>query len=696
HSGLISPEQLPFKYQYEIHANEIVLLAYYIAAINIESSYHSLVGGNYQPFGGICLTDTFQLYEKGDLLDELLAENSSRRHKQKQLPVRVIIGNPPYSAGQASANDDAANLEYKGLDKRIAETYIAKSQGKGGKRSAYDSYIRAIRWASDRIGDSGIIGFVTNAGWLESNSADGLRQCLAEEFSSIYIFHLRGNQRTAGELSRKEGGKIFGGGSRAPIAILLLVKNPNAAQHGQIYVHDVGDYLSREEKLDKINAFVSVAGITANNAWQSVIPDQHSDWLNQRTTGFSSFILLGTKKSTEETTLFSFFSSGIVSGRDNWVYSFAKTQLITRCRQMIDFYNAEIERYKEYINNSGTEIDVQIFVEKDLTRISWGGGNWQARFKKFQKEKFVQELIRPSLYRPFTKMWHYGGVTFNHSFYSMPRVFPDATAENIVICVTGFGESTGFSNLIADKILNFHFIAGFQCFPRYLYDEPAPATGDANLFATESTRTRRDAITDAGLNHFQTAYPDATLNKEDLFYYIYGLLHSPDYRERYKDNLSKELPRIPRVKTAADFWAFSTAGRQLAALHLNYETVTPYPLTIESSKPLTAADYRVTKMKYGKCGKEKDLTTVIYNDFITLREIPLEAYQYVVNGKPALDWVIERQSVKIDKDSGIVNDANDWAHETMNNPRYPLELFQRVVTVSLETLAIVKGLPKLE
>ena len=258
----------------------------------------------------------------------------------------------------------------------------------------------------------------------------------------------------------------------------------------------------------------------------------------------------------------------------------------------------------------------------------------------------------------------------------MPRIFPDATAENIVICVSGVGARIGFSALIANTLPCFDMVENdvTQCFPLYLYDEPAPATSDASLFATESTRTRRDAITDAGLNHFQTAYPDATLNKEDLFYYIYGLLHSPEYRTSYADNLSKELPRIPRVKTAADFWAFSNAGRQLAALHLNYETVAPYPLTIESSKPLTAADYRVTKMKYGKCGKEKDLTTVIYNEHLTLRDIPLAAYEYVVNGKPALDWVMERQSVKIDKDSGIVNDANDWAHETMNNPRYPLEL----------------------
>ncbi|MBK1642994.1 damage-inducible protein, partial [Chromatium okenii] len=555
HSGLISPEQLPFKYQYEIHANEIVLLAYYIAAINIESSYHSLVGGNYQPFGGICLTDTFQLYEKGDLLDELLAENSSRRHKQKQLPVRVIIGNPPYSIGQASANDNNANLRYAGLDERIRSTYAERSTATL-KNALYDSYIRAIRWASDRIGDSGIIGFVTNAGWLEANTADGLRQCLAEEFSSIYIFHLRGNARTSGELRRKEKDNVFGMGSRAPIAISLLVKNQNAAQHGQIYFHDIGDFLSREEKLDKINAFVSVAGITASDGWQAITPDQHGDWLNQRNDNFSDFIVLGDKKS-DGIKLFENYSNGVKTNRDAWVYNFSHSSLLKTVENMIAYYNSEVERYK--ISCAGKVKkdypDVEKFVDFTSSRLSWTRevkqdlGNHKSR-------QVIKSGFIISLYRPYSKNWMYFNEHFNNCVYQMPRIFPDATAENVVICVSGIG-ARNFSVLITKILPCLDNIEKGQCFPLYLYDEPAPATSDASLFATESTRTRRDAITDAGLNHFQTAYPDATLNKEGLFYYIYGLLHSPEYRTSYADNLSKELPRIPRVKTAADFWAFS-------------------------------------------------------------------------------------------------------------------------------------------
>ena len=294
-SGLIKPEELAHKYKHEIHANELVLLAYYIAAINIEATYHGLAGGDYVPFEGICLTDTFQMYEKEDLVDQLLVDNSKRRRRQKTLDIRVIVGNPPYSVGQASANDNNQNIPYPHLDARIRSTYAARSSITM-VRSLYDSYVRAIRWASDRIGKSGIIGFVTNASFVDSNSADGMRRCLTEEFSNIHIFHLRGNQRTSGELSRKEGGKIFGGGSRAPIAISLMVKNPDAKKSGQIYFHDIGDYLSREEKLSRVVEFGSIAGIAKAGVWQEVIPDEHGDWLAKRDNRFSEFIAMETRK----------------------------------------------------------------------------------------------------------------------------------------------------------------------------------------------------------------------------------------------------------------------------------------------------------------------------------------------------------------------------------------------------------------
>jgi len=684
--GLISPEQLKHKYRHEIHANEIVLLAYYIAAINIEATYHDIVGGEYVPFEGICLTDTFQMYEKEDLVDALLVDNSTRRKRQKQLDIRVIVGNPPYSVGQKDDNDDAANLQYPRLDARLQSTYVARSSG--NPRSLYDSYIRAIRWASDRIGDAGIIGFVTNAGFVDGKAADGLRLCLAEEFSDIYVFHLRGNQRTSGETSRREGGKIFGSGSRAPIAISLLVKNPQAAERGRIFLHDIGDYLSREDKLEKVSDYASVAGIPVN-AWQAITADEHGDWLKQRDGGFAKFVPMGEKARASTSVVFETYSSGVKTNRDAWAYNASRNRVASNMGSMIDAFNAA---------STGTAT----FDVNDPRRIGW---SWvlRGRQEKGFIGSFRPEGLVKAVYRPFSSSWLYYDRYFNENRYQMARLFPDRGGGNLAIVVKQGWEGEGFLSLMVDRVIDVQSSGGTQCFPLYIYDDAAQQSDDT-LFADQSSEVprRRDAITDAGLAHFQSAYPGETISKEDLFYYVYGILHSPDYRERYADNLSKELPRIPRVRSAADFWSFSKAGRALADLHLSYETVDKYPLTIEAKGPLTDADYRVEKMKFAKkkdpeTGKNiDDRSVVIYNAKITMRGIPDDTWGYVVNGKAALDWVMERQAVRTDKASGIVNDANDWAIETMGNPKYPLELFQRVITVSLETQKIVAALPALD
>ncbi len=701
-SGLIKPEELAHKYKYEIHANEIVLLAYYIAAINIEATYHGIAGGDYVPFEGICLTDTFQMYEKEDLVDQLLVDNSKRRRRQKTLDIRVIVGNPPYSIGQGSQNDSNQNISYPALDRRIEESYAAKSDAASVK-ALYDSYIRAIRWASDRIGNAGVIGFVTNAGWLEANTADGLRKCLAEEFSSLYVFHLRGNQRTSGETSRKEGGKIFGSGSRAPIAISLLVKNPDAAQHGQIHFHDIGDYLSREDKLEKIETYASVAGIPTED-WQAIAPDEHGDWLKQRDDSFGRFIVLGDKKG-DAPKLFDNFSQGVLTSRDAWAYNASLSKLRQNMTAMISFYNEQVDAFRSLYGTQPRKVrdsKVDGFIDKDPTKISWSSSLIPdlVNGKVGEIDGTNSQL---SIYRPYSKQWLYFDPMFNHRVSQMRRIFPVGAATNIVINLSNIGSKFEFSALLCDAAPDFQTHFNGQCFPLYLYDEAAQQSDDG-LFAGQSGDgpRRRDAITDAGLAHFQSAYPGEAISKEDLFYYVYGLLHSPDYRERYADNLSKELPRIPRVRRPEDFRAFSQAGRDLAALHLGYETVDMYPLTVEAKGKLTDADYRVEKMKFGKkkdpdTGKSvNDRSTVIYNGKITLRDIPEAAWGYIVNGKAALDWVMERQAVRTDKASGIVNDANDWAIETMGNPKYPLELFQRVVTVSLETQKIVAALPPLD
>jgi predicted helicase len=709
-SGLISKDQLAYKFQQEIHANEIVLLAYYIAAINIEQVYHDIMGGDYVPFNGICLTDTFALHEKEDLVSAVLTDNSERRKRQKNLDIRVIIGNPPYSAGQTSANDNNANVEYPTLDSRIRETY-AEASTATLKNALYDSYIRAIRWASDRLGESGVIGFVSNAGFVEANTADGLRKCLAEEFSSIYIFHLRGNQRTSGELSKREGGKIFGSGSRAPIAISILIKNPQAKEQGKILFHDIGDYLSQQEKLEKIEAFQSIRGITEANGWQPITPDQHHDWINQRDDSFGEHISLGDKKDRASIVLFENYSSGVKTNRDAWVYNASRTALIGKVSGMIDFYNEEVTRYQfECAGKPKAQWpDVDTFLNFDSTKMSWTREVKQD-LGRHKLHTFEPKGIVRAVYRPFTKSWMYFNQHFNNCVYKMPDIFPEDGIDNLVICVTGRGATKEFCAFISNTLTDLEMVSKSQCFPLSLYEanqidddqqDNQSSLNFASTSASVSKYTVKDGITDAGLAHFQDAYPSEQITKEDLFYYVYGLLHSEDYKSRYADNLTKELPRIPRVKTASDFWAFSKAGRALADLHINYETVDPYPVQYQGGNllidSLSAEDFRVQQMKFakGKNGEKHDKSTVIYNHKITMTGIPVEAYNYVVNGKPALEWVMERQAVSEHKDSGIVNDANLWATETMNDPAYPLKLFQRVITVSLKTLEIVKALPRL-
>lgn len=714
-SGLISKEELEHKYQNEIHANEIVLLAYYIAAINIEAVYHSIMGGEYQPFNGICLTDTFQLHEKEDLVSHMMEANSSRRKKQKALDIRVIIGNPPYSAGQKSENDANQNIEYPKLDASIRETYAKHSTAKLQK-SLYDSYIRAIRWASNRIGDSGVIGFISNASFIDGNSMDGLRKCLADEFSSIYIFHLRGNARTSGELRRQEKDSVFGQGTRTPIAISILVKNPNATEHGRILMHDIGDYLSREEKLAKISTFKSINGITKTNGWLPITPDKHHDWVSQRDDTFSEFISLGDKKDKSSVTVFEDHSQAVLTSRDAWCYNFSERELQTNLQRMIGFYNHEMKRYKSACEGlqKSQYPDVDGFLSNDSSKISWSG-NLKANIGRNKALELKETSMSQSLYRPFTKEWVYFDKDLNERRYQMPRIFPDSEKSNLVISVVGRGATKDFCAFMTDTLPDYEMISKGQCFPLKLYEKNSSedesiesvdlqddmfTNAPSKEAAGDAEYTVKDGITDAGLAHFQQAYPSESITKEDVFYYIYGLLHSEDYKKRYADNLTKELPRIPCVRKADDFWAFSKAGRELAELHINYETVKPYPVNFSGGELFMDSyedkDYRVEQMKFGKKGKETDKTTVIYNHKITMTGIPLEAYDYVVNGKPALEWVIERQGVTTHKESGIVNDANLWATETMHDASYPLKLFQRVITVSLETMKIVKALPRLD
>ncbi len=708
-SGLIKPTDMARKYSEEIHANEIVLLAYYIAAINIEAVFHDQTGV-YEPFPGICLTDTFQLYEKDDLISGMMEVNSGRRTKQKNQPIQVIIGNPPYSVGQGSANDNAANVDYPGLDGRIADTYAARSKATN-KNALYDSYIRAIRWASDRLeAYGGVVGFVTNAGWLDANTADGLRKTLADEFTRVDVFNLRGNARTQGEQRRKESGNAFGEGTRTPVAIFILTRNPTKSGPATIRHYDIGDYLTREQKLAKVAKFGALSGIDHTKGWETITPDQHGDWLNQRDDRFERFIALD-GKSGEAVSVFESHSMGVKTQRDAWAINPSTKALASNMANLITTYSQELARFEalgrafENADQRATFIDS--FVDNDPTRISWSRA-LKADLGKRNAITFDRAKIVQTVYRPFSKQHLYFDRKLNEMVYQMPRIYPAPGLENRVIMVKQrAGVDSGFA-LMLNAIPDLQSDGGAQNFPRHLYTPATPeSTSGPDLFATAAdptapAYTRTDAITDAGLAHFQNAYPGETITKDDLFAFTYGILHSEDYRARYADNLSKQLPRLPILKTAADFWAFVDAGTRLGDLHVNYETVEPWSVTIKEGDlrlaniPDPVSYFRVEKMKFGGKRPNLDKTTVVYNPRITITNIPLEAYDYVVNGKSALDWVMERQCVKTDPASGIVSDANAYAIETVGDPRYPLDLFCRVITVAMETMKVVNSLPKLD
>jgi predicted helicase len=507
------------------------------------------------------------------------------------------------------------------------------------------------------------------------------------------------NARTSGEHRRKESGNIFGEGSRAPIVITLFVKNPKAEKQGQVFFHDIGDYLSREDKLKIIAGFRSIRGIGAKQGWQEVVPDDHGDWLKQRDTSVAGYISIGDKKDKDAAVLFENYSAGLKTQRDAWCFNGSRHRLERNIRHTIDYYNDRLTQFAAV--KATTSADA--FITETPRDVSWTRA-LRNDFARLKPLVFDEGQIVAATYRPFFRQWLYFSRRLNEMVYQIPAIFPEAGATNRVIALSGTGGRAGLSVLLLDDVPSLHVAAmdGSQCFPLTLYDR-ADTDATDDLFSVvedekPSYRTRH-GITDAGLAHFQKAYPGEAFSKDDIFYYTYGLLHSDDYRRRFADNLTKELPRIPCVKKAADFWSFVKAGRALGDLHVGYESVEPYPVMIKQGDlSLAHIDdpvkfFRVEKMAFGK---GKDRTVIHYNPHITLIDVPLAAYDYVVNGKPAIDWVMERQAVKIDKDSGIVNDANDYANETVGDPRYPFDLLRRVITVSLETMKIVKSLPPLE
>jgi predicted helicase len=711
-SGLITPADLARKYASELHANEIMLLAYYIAAVNIETTYHALDGANtdmYTPFEGIVLADTFQITEDDDSMDAVMfPQNNDRILKQLATTINVIIGNPPYSVGQTSANDDNANVAYPTLDKTIRDTYLA-DRGRGGSNALFDSYVRAFRWATDRIGEAGVVAFVSNGGWIDGNTADGMRLSLAAEYAKIYLYNLRGNARTAGELRKKEKGNVFGGGARTTVAIMVGVKDPAHTGACEIFYHDIGDFLTREQKLDIVDH-----STLESIDWQHITPNAHGDWINQRDDKYMLWPAIGEKHTAAETTVFTTYSRGLETGRDAWVYNFSRARVESNCRETLQFYSEVEQMYSSWLGENGKIRKKQSrdeFFRDHAGALNEGGKiSWTLSLKNRlisnRDATFAQNRILTGAYRPFCKQRVYFDRVLNHIVGLTPSMFPTPHHQNLGFYLVGTGSDKPFSLVMTRSLpdLAFWGSGSGQYFPRWTYTKADPVDGELDFTSSandvdEHGYRRIDNITDQILDIYRDALGEQ-VTKDGIFYYVYGLLHDPAYRETSAADLKKMLPHIPTPETRERFDQLAAAGRALAELHVDYESVDPYPLDV-ALKPTAPADdretWRVQKMKWAKrkdpeTGKNvDDRTTIIYSPKVAISGIPVEAERYMLGSRSALAWIIDRYQVKTDKASGIVNDPNDWCDEH-DDPTYIVDLIKRVTTVAVETMRIVDSL----
>ncbi len=671
-NGLISDEALKEKFQKNLFAFDIVLLSYYIALINITQAVQNR-DSSLTNFKNIALTDSLDYLEEKSAKGvfpffEDLKENKDIKDTLADQNIRVIIGNPPYSAGQKSQNDNNQNLSHPKLEKKVKETYGKNSASKSSGKTTRDTLIQSIRMASDVLKDKGVLGFVVNGSFIDSKSADGFRKCVAKEFAHLYVLNLRGNQRTSGEVSKKEGGKIFDSGSRATVAIVFFVKD-SSVPNNTIHYYEVGDYLKREAKLHLLAGFENLDLVP----FEKITPNNKGDWINQRNDGFEKLIPLKRDQKLQNDSVFDINSLGVTSGRDPWVYNFSPNILTQSVQKCIDTYNADLKRFNEVFREAFKQRakgvksgdlykhlnDKEITTDK--TKIAWVQNLKTQLIKGKKLDDFSQEKISVSLYRPFNKQYFYYERELAWSFCSMKKIFPDKSAQNVVINTSSMA-SRNFSCLIANEITDIQTMANTQVYPLYYYDDLG---------------NRHYAISGYALNLFRRHYGDNSIAEEEIFYYIYAIFHHKGYLKKYKNSLAKEAPRIA---LSEDFKELSVLGKELAKLHLNYENGEMH--TSVKHNLLENAEvegyYDVEKMT-----KKGD--SIIYNQNITITKIPQKAFDYVINGKSAIDWVIERYSITKDKDSLIENNPNDYA-----GGKYVFELLCRVIKLSVKSVDLIE------
>ncbi|GHQ71968.1 hypothetical protein VN1233_11010 [Helicobacter pylori] len=593
-----------------------------------------------------------------------LEENKEIKSTMEKQNIRVIIGNPPYSAGTKSENDNNQNLSHPKLEKWVYETYGKNSTAEAGKATR-DTLIHSIRMASDLLKDKGVVGFVVNGSFIDSKGADGFRKCVAQDFAHLYVLNLRGNARTSGEQRKKEGDGIFDSGSRATIAIIFFVKDASV-KNGAISYYDIGDYLKREEKLNRLAHFSNLDAIP----FETIIPNSKGDWINQRGDDFEKLIALKRDKKLQNPSVFDINSMGVTTGRDPWVYNFSQKILTQSVQKCIDTYNADLKRFNAHFREAFKQRTKGVKkadlykhlndreITTDKTKIAWVQNLKTQLIKGKKLDDFSQEKISVSLYRPFNKQYFYYERELAWSFCSMKKIFPDKDAQNVVINTT----IRNFSALVSDAIPDIHFIGDAQSLPLYCYDDLG----------------RRDyAISGYALNLFRRHYQDNAITEEEIFYYIYAIFHHKGYLEKYKNSLAKEAPRIA---LSPDFKELSVLGQELATLHLNYE----------SGEMHTSVEYNLLENAGMEGYYDVDKMTkkgdrIHYNNHIAITKIPKKAFEYVVNGKSAIDWVIECYKKTTDKESLIENNPNDY-----KGGKYVFELLCRVITLSVKSVDLIE------
>jgi predicted helicase len=673
-----NPAALRNKYLNELHCNEVMLLPYYIACLNIEHLYFELTG-EYLPFPGICLVDTFELVEDRQM-GMFTSDNTDRVQRQKDAPIYVVIGNPPYNAGQVNENDNNKNRKYPAIDKRVEETY-SKDSTATLRNALADPYVKAFRMASDRVlqRGEGIVCYVTNNGFLDGIAFDGMRKHLRRDFDTIWLYDLRGNARTSGELRRKEKGNVFNDAIRVGVAITMMERQrAHEGSGASLQLQRLGDYLESWQKQQAVIESVDFSQMSMT----SIDPADNEGWLGiEMADDWDEMVPMGSKEGKSglgEGTIFKLYSNGVKTNSDAYTYNFQSEKSKHQYRAMVDDYRRQQAAW--YASGKPGEIDS--YIQLDESRLKWIR-NTKRSAARGNKPIDSVEALRLSLYRPFTVLSYCFDPIFNEDTYRFPRIFPLPETENVVVCLSAIGQSKPFHTLAVDVIPDLHLTGDSQCFPLYTYDEDGT--------------NRKDNITDWGLEQFQSHYKDTSITKLDIFHYVYGILHDPGYRTKYAANLKRELPRIP---FAENFWKVAETGKRLMDIHVHYEDqpefalheewslpkgyVHPYGLEVTSVDQVPERDrYRVTKMKRDK----KDPTRLIVNDFLTLTGIPENVDEYKLGNRSALDWIIDQYQVSTDKRSGITNDPN-----REDDPTYIIRLIKKVVTVSVETVGLVEGI----